>query len=165
MSTAFNADEVFEMAEEIERNGAKFYREAAGKATSQDVKTMFLNLAGMEDSHLQTFQAMRKELKAREKEPTSFDPFDEASLYLQTLADGKGSEGMRAPMIKLTGRESMQEILEIAIGAEKNSVLFYVGLKGMVPAGAGRDKIEAIIREEVRHAADLQRRLADVKAS
>ena len=27
----FNADEVFEMAEQIEKNGAKFYRNAAGK--------------------------------------------------------------------------------------------------------------------------------------
>jgi hypothetical protein len=28
MSITFNVDEIFEMAEEIERNGAKFYREA-----------------------------------------------------------------------------------------------------------------------------------------
>jgi len=29
MSYDFNADEVFEMAEQIERNGVRFYREAA----------------------------------------------------------------------------------------------------------------------------------------
>ena len=42
MSTAFNADEVFEMAEQIEQNGARFYREAATKAVSREIKEMTL---------------------------------------------------------------------------------------------------------------------------
>jgi rubrerythrin len=164
MGVTFNADEVFEMAEEIERNGAKFYREAAEKVPDRDMKTLFLNLANMEDSHLMTFQAMRKDLKADEKEPTAFDPENEAALYLQALADSKGSEGMRSPTIKLSGRESPRELLEIAIAAEKNSVLFYVGLKGMVSSKAGKDKVETIMREEVRHVADLRHKLIDLTA-
>jgi rubrerythrin len=159
MSTAFNADEVFEMAEEIERNGAKFYREAAAKTANREVKEMFLGLASMEDGHLRTFQEMRKTLSEQEKGETAYDPYDEASLYLQALADSKGSEGMRSPTEKLTGKESARELIEIAIGAEKNSVLFYVGMKDLVPTEAGRDKIDNIIREEVRHVADLRRRL------
>lgn len=159
MSVTFNANEVFEMAEQIERNGAKFYREAAGKTSSQEIKDLFLNMATMEDGHLQTFQEMRKELAAQEKAETVFDPYNEATLYLQTMADGKGSEGMKSPTEKLTGNESPQELLEIAIAAEKNSVLFYVGLKDLVTAKAGRDRIESIIREEVKHVADLRRQL------
>jgi len=159
MSTAFNADEVFEMAEQIERNGATFYREAAGKAANREVREMFLNMASMEDGHLRVFHEMRKDLTEQEKGETAFDPYNEATLYLQALADSKGFEGMKSPTVKLTGKESVQELLEIAIGAEKNSVLYYVGLKDLVPAEAGRDKIEAIIREEVRHIADLRRRL------
>ncbi len=159
MSVTFNANEVFEMAEQIERNGAKFYREAAAKTAGQDLKDMFLNMADMEDGHLQTFQTMRRELNEKEKAETTFDPYNEATLYLQTMADSKGSEGLKSPTEKLTGKESPQELLEIAIGAEKNSVLFYVGLKDLVGAQAGRDKVEAIIREEVRHVADLRRQL------
>jgi rubrerythrin len=159
MSVAFNADEILRMAEEIEQNAGRFYREAAQKAPRPDMKSMFLNLAGMEDGHLRTFQAMRKDLKASEKEPTTFDPYDEGTLYLQALADSKGSEGLRAPTIKLTGRESSRELLEIAINSEKNSVLFYVGLRGLVPADAGKDKVEVVIQEEVRHVADLRRQL------
>ena len=159
MSVTFNANEVFEMAEQIERNGAKFYREAATKTGGRDMKDMFLNMAAMEDRHLKIFEAMRKELAAQEKAPTTFDPYNEATLYLQTMADGKGSEGMRNPAEKLTGRETPQELLEIAIGAEKNSVLFYVGLKDLVSAQGGRDKVEGIIREEVRHVADLRKQL------
>ncbi len=164
MSVTFNANEVFEMAEQIERNGAKFYREAAGKTSSQEMKDLFLNMATMEDGHLQTFQEMRKELAAQEKAETAFDPFNEATLYLQTMADGKGTEGMKSPVEKLTGGESPQELLEIAIEAEKNSVLFYVGLKDLVAAKAGRDKVETIIREEVKHVADLRRQLMSLSA-
>jgi len=160
MSIAFNADEVFEMAEQIERNGAKFYREAAAKTSDRQTKDMFLRLAGMEDAHLRTFQQMRKTLSDQDKGGTTFDPEGEASLYLQAMADQRGFEGMRSPTVKLTGKESTRELLEIAIGAERNSILYYVGLKEMVPTETGRDKVQTIISEEVRHAADLRRQLA-----
>jgi rubrerythrin len=160
---AFNADEIFEMAEQIERNGARFYREVAARAPDRKMKEMFLNLASMEDGHLRTFQEMRQGLSDQEKGGTTFDPDNEASLYLQAMADTKGFEGMKSPTQKLTGKESMEELFEIAIEAEKNSVLFYVGLKGMVAERAGRDKVENIIREEVGHAAQLRRQLAVIR--
>jgi len=163
MSMAFNADEIFEMAEQIERNGARFYREVAAKAPDRKMKEMFLNLASMEDGHLRTFQEMRQGLSDQEKGGTTFDPDNEAALYLQAMADMKGFEGMKGPTQKLTGKESMEELFEIAIEAEKNSVLFYVGLKGMVAARAGRDKVENIIREEVGHTAQLRRQLAAIR--
>ena len=164
MSITFNADEVFEMAEQIERNGAKFYREAAGVTKDRPAKDMFLRLAAMEDGHLRTFQQMRKSLSDQEKGTTTFDPEGEASLYLQAMADDRGFEGMRSRNVKLTGKESTRELLEIALGAEKNSILYYVGLKPLVPDEAGKDKIEGIIMEEVRHAAELRRYLAALPA-
>jgi rubrerythrin len=164
MSIAFNADEVFEMAEQIERNGAKFYREAAAKTSDRRIKDIFLRMAGMEDGHLRTFQQMRKTLSQREKEETTFDPEGETSFYLQAMADDRGFEGRKSPTVKLTGQESTQELFDIAIGAEKNSILFYVGFKALVPDGAGRDKVEAIIREEVSHLAELRRQLDALKA-
>jgi len=160
MPISFNADEVFEMAEQIERNGAKFYREAATKASDRQIKDMFLRLAAMEDVHLRTFQQMRTTLSDQDKGGTTFDPEGEASLYLQAMADDRGFEGMKGRNIKLTGKESTRELLEIAIGAERNSILYYVGLKEMVPTDTGKEKVETIIREEVGHAAELRRQLA-----
>jgi rubrerythrin len=164
MSVTFNADEIFEMAEQIERNAGRFYREAASKTSDQQMKSMFLSLAAMEDGHLRTFQEMRKGLSDQEKGGTTFDPDNEAVLYLQALADSKGFEGMISPTRKLTGKESPRELLEIAIAAEKNSVLYYVGLKDLVPTEASRDRVEAIIREEMQHLADLRRQLSALGA-
>lgn len=160
MSITFNADEIFEMAENIERDGAKFYRLAAKNAAEEKTKQMFLNLASMEDKHLATFQEMRKELGAMEKEETVFDPNDEAAMYLQTMAKGHGWEGKKSLTESLTGNEKIEDILKIALEAENNSVVFYSGLKELVPARAGRDKVGAIIKEELGHIAILNEQLA-----
>ena len=164
MPITFNADEVFEMAEQIERNAARFYREVATKAPDRQVKDMFLRLAAMEDTHVRIFQQMRTTLSDQEKGGTTFDPEGEASLYLQAMADDRGFEGMKGRNVKLTGKESTRELLEIAITAERNSILYYIGLKEMVPTEASRDKVEAIIREEVGHAAELRRYLAALQS-
>ena len=87
MSYDFNADDVFEMAEQIEKNGAIFYRQAAADVSEEDAKTFLLDLAAMEDDHEKTFSTMRKTLSEKEKTTTVFDPNGEAAGYLKALAD------------------------------------------------------------------------------
>jgi len=159
----FNADEVFEMAEQIERNGAKFYRQAAGNCPDAETKKMLFDMAAMEDEHLKTFQLMRRELSGREKEMTTFDPDNEAAMYLQAVGDSRGWEGKISPALELTGDDSIKQVLRAAVDAEKNSVVFYVALKEMVPARAGKDKVDDIIREEVGHLRLLYDRLSNLK--
>ncbi len=155
MSITFNADEIFEMAEQIERNGAKFYREAAGNASDADVKKLLLDMAVMEDGHEKTFIQMRKELSAEDKESNLFDPDDEVAQYLQTMADFHGTEGKASSTEQLTGNENLAEILTIALQAEKNSIAFYVGIKDMLVTQSGKRKIRAIIIEEMAHVSTI----------
>lgn len=159
MSITFNADEIFEMAEQIERNAAKFYKETAGKAPDSDTKKMLMDLSVMEEGHEKTFAQMRKDLSAGEKESNIFDPENEAAQYLRTMADFHGTEGKAGPLDKLTGHESLEELLKIALQAEKDSIAFYVGIKGLVPAKSGKDKVEKIIIEEMAHVSTLGAKL------
>jgi len=159
VSITFNADEIFEMAEQIERNGAAFYREAAVKAKDAPTKKFLTDLAAMEDGHLVIFQTMRKELGKADKEPVTFDPDNEAAMYLQAMADAKGFEGKISPGLRLSGRETLPDILSIAINAERNSVVFYVGLKSLVETDRNRSQVDKIIGEEMGHIAVLQRKL------
>jgi rubrerythrin len=161
MAINFNVDEIFEMAEQIERNGTVFYREAARKTGDMATQKMFMNLAAMEDGHLHIFQEMRKHLDVSDKEPTTFDPEGEAVLYLQAMADGHGTEGKRDRLNKLTGDETIREVFEIAIDAEKNSIVFYTALKELV-SETGVDKVENIISEELGHLAVLKTQLAQL---
>ena len=164
MAITFNADEIFEMAEEIESNGAKFYRQAAEKADDQ-VKKFLLDMAEMEVGHLATFKEIRKQLSEAEKGETVYDPNYESIQYLQTMANARGWEGRISPMEELTGQESIKEILEIALNSDKESVVFYFGLKGLVPVKAGRDKIEKIIMEELGHISTLLKQLKSIETN
>ena len=153
MSYDFNADEVFEMAEQIERNGAKFYRDAAKSVADDSNKDLLLSLSKMEEAHEKTFQSMRTVLKSAEKASTVFDPSGEACLYLRALAD------TRIFFEKKIDTTSMMEILKSAIEAEKDSIVFYWGMKEAVPASLGQDRIDSIIKEEMGHIRVLSKEL------
>ena len=161
MGITLNADEIFEIAEQIERNGARFYRAAAEKASA--VRQVLLALAADEDEHLKTFTAMRAQLKSSEQQPDVFDPDGQAQMYLQAMADGHVFDVKAEPAEKLTGQETAEDILKIALGIERDSIAYYVGLKNYVPVKAGRDKVESIIGEEIKHIVILSEKLADLK--
>ena len=151
----FTADEIFAMAIQIEENGARFYRRAAELQSDAEQRSMLEKLAAMEVTHKSTFEKMRSRLSAAEKTPTVFDPDNEAVLYLAAMADKHGGEGSPDAAASLTGRESMAEIINIAIGLEKDSILFYLGMKDLVPPKYGQDKLDEIINEERRHIIQL----------
>jgi rubrerythrin len=153
----FNADEVFEMAEQMERNGEKFYKSAADSIADEAHKKLLLELAAMEVDHEKTFKAMRSDLKAAEKSATVFDPEGEAALYLRALVD------TRVFFEKQVDVSSMENILKAAIEAEKDSIVFYLGMKNAVPEKLGQDRIEGIIKEEMGHIRLLSRELAQMK--
>jgi rubrerythrin len=115
---------------------------------------MLLKLAAMEVEHEKTFKAMRRELRGSEKEPTVFDPQGEAVQYLLALAD------TRVFFEKKIDTSSMKEILMEAITAEKDSIVFYLGMKDLVPEKAGKSKLDTIIKEEMGHIRMLSRELA-----
>ncbi len=145
MSYDFNIDEIFEMAEQIERNGALFYRKSAESVTDPDEKKLLTELAEMEDEHEKTFAALRADIAEEDKAATAFDPEDETVLYLRALAD------VRIFFKKTIDTSSMKEILKEAIIAEKDSIVFYLGMKDMVPENTGKAKLNAIIKEEMGH--------------
>ena len=154
--TAFNVDEVYEMAEQIERNVAKFYRTSAASAGG-DSRDLLLRLAEMEEDHLKTFAAMRSELSQADKRPVVFDPYNEGALYLQAMADGRVFS--IDPAEALSGAEPIEDILDIAIDLEKDSIVFYQSMKEVVPASGSAEKLDAIIKQEIGHIVILTKQL------
>jgi rubrerythrin len=131
MTTTFTADEIFEIAEEIERNAAAFYREASELCPNKKTRKLLLYMSEAENGHLETFQNMREKL-SEEGGLSIFDPFGRSEMYLQALADARSWEGRISPMQALTGSETVKEIIDIAIESEKEMVVFYVGLKDKI---------------------------------
>ena len=156
MSYNFNADEIFEIAEQIERNGANFYRTAAENITDEDKKKLLIHLAEMEDDHEKTFKTLRDELSENEKTMTTFDPEDETADYLRLLAD------TRVFYEKEVDVTSLNEVFKTAITAEKDSIVFYLGMKNVVPSHQGKDWLDRIIKEEMDHIRLLSKELLEL---
>ena len=157
MSFVFNADEVFEMALQIERNGEKFYRDSAKKVKDSEAQDLLTGLADMEIEHQKVFKSMKAALTPADQKAMTFDPTNEAGLYLASLANTKVFFEKDIEPSKLEG------IFKSALAAEKDSIAFYLGMKDVVPKGSGRQKIEDIIKEEMRHIRILGERLAALK--
>ena len=162
MSITFNADEVFEMAEQIERNGAKFYREAAAKTSDRPVKDMFLRLAAHGRRPPADVSADEKDAQpSRRRTKRHSIPRMRPSFYLQAMADNRGFEGMKSPH-----READRPGVHAGAARyrhrrrEELHPLLRRPRRISSPTEAGRDKVEVIIREEAGHLAELRRQLA-----
>ena len=150
MTVALNAFEVFEIAEQIERNGAKFYRKAAELFNEPDICNIFLELADWETRHEQIFNDMGKQLskpnnktRSLESGKKQFDP----KLMACLAVFGTGSESLH----RLKSIEKIADVLKTAIAKEQDSITFYEGLKDFVPTSDDKNKVDDIIEEEMRH--------------
>jgi rubrerythrin len=155
MRVRFNADEVLEIAEQIERNGADFYKRAAQLQRDSSTSAMLEELAAMEEEHEKTFSEMRAGLTDEERKEMTYDPEGELPLYLRALADKSVFEKKARPAEQLTGKESVEDVLRLAIGLEKDSIVFYLGMDDFVPARLGGRRIDDIVKEEMGHIASL----------
>jgi rubrerythrin len=155
----FNAEEILEMAAEIETKGARFYRKAAKYNVAG--RDLLLQIAAQEDAHYKIFADMRKTLAPSEK--GGYDPYGETDLYVKAMVDGFAFDINKDPVKALTGKETLRDILKTAIQMEKDSIVFYFGLKQMVPPAFGKKKLEAVIQEEMTHIAWLSNKRAELK--
>lgn len=166
MTVTLNASEIFDIAEQIEQNGAMFYRRAAEIYDDSHLSRIFLKLADWELKHRQIFAGMRKQ-------NAELNPETKTSVSRQLLPEAKVMAGLAVfgirpnPGDELSGRMKKSEILKRAIEKEKDSIVFYSGLKDFAPAEIAKDKIDEIIREELRHIRILNRaseRIASVQS-
>jgi rubrerythrin len=141
VSRTFNAIEVFEIAEQIERNGEVFYRRAAER---------FRDSEAGEVKHEAAFAALRKQLA---KEPEELLRVDPENLPV----DAKAMAGLSAfgintdATVELVGCKTQADALKIALQKEKDTIIFYTGLKEFVPVAVAVSEIDDIIAEELRH--------------
>ena len=112
----------------------------------------------MEDDHLETFADLRRSLTPTESQSTVFDPQDESALYLKALVD------TRVFFKKKIDLDSLKEIFKAAIEAEKDSIVFYLGMREIVPDKLGKERIDAILKEEMGHIRLLSKELAAAKS-
>jgi rubrerythrin len=154
MEETFNAVEVFRIAEQIERDGAAFYRAASPKVDNAKIRDLLAQLADWELTHEQTFARMRQAIPAGNAEISVSDPEKCRAMAALSEFTIKGAKPHDP-----AGATSTRAVLEMALEMERDSIIFYTGLKDFVADPAAVEQIDQIIGEEHLHIQALRNRL------
>lgn len=155
MGNIFAGSEIVELGIQIEKNGRDFYNTLVTKSKIQKAKDMFKHLAEEEEKHIVVFQKILNSVNRYE--PAESYP-GEYLAYMNVLA------GEYVFTQKDKGKQIAQEIksdkeaIDMGIGFEKDSIIFYEGMKKVVPEHDYKI-IEQLINQEQEHL----RRLSDLK--
>ncbi len=151
MDNKFNVIEVIEMAKDIEKRGHDFYKNQAEKAQEQELKELFLRLAEDELDHYDRFEELRKVIKEYTKKELEYVYDSEVSAYLEAIV-----EFTIFPAEKGVEIANIIDALQIAIYAEKDSILFY---NEMLEHNDDQTAVvlKKLIKEEKQHLLDLVR--------
>jgi rubrerythrin len=163
MGISFSADEVFEMAMDIEKNGEAYYRKALTLAKSSSVKTVLTDLMEQERHHYATFKELRDKLPPRASLPTVADPESEEYLYLDALVKSRLFNTTREAEALAAKSGNEIEALKSALVFEKDTVLFFQTMKAMTDERLGRGDIDRIIEEEHRHIVRISKAIKEAQ--
>lgn len=155
----FRLDEVFQMAMHAEQMGQLLYESTAKEAKDPQVVDLCQRLASQEKAHYETFKSMQE---AMPKDYAARRLSLEEMAFVQSLVDGSVIPS-EAEARKAARENSLAQILDTAIQAERNSQDFYGQIAQGVDA-AGASAIRAIIEEEKQHEqvlSEARRRLKD----
>lgn len=158
----FNIDEIFHIAEQIERNGALFYSKAAVTYNDQKLKMLLEELAAMELQHEQVFKKLHADIKFHQAS-SIFDVDESATAYVQALASDYVFPADQNPTDFIKKDTHPTEVLQFAIGLEKDSIVFYYGLKSMLVNPADVHQVEAIIKQEFGHINQLSQMASSIR--
>jgi rubrerythrin len=139
--------EFLEIAIEMERNGFAFYESVQTK--DEEARNIFKQLAAREKEHEHTFRDILSGLGGYSPEKSC-----ENYQYIKNVANSSIFTGDRANILLSKKTKTDAEAIEAGIGFEKDSILFYSEVRGMVPR-KDQDIIDAIVNEEKKHLSEL----------
>ena len=150
---SFNSFEVLKMAQAIEKKGMDYYQHHAAKTDNKDLEKLFLKLKEEEKKHYQKIDEIKEKIGDSNNEDYQYLNDPRVNGYLKTLVEFTifPDDISKEDMLKT---DTIDEIILIAIMAEKESILFY---QELLSANEGRSAeiIEKLIEEEKQHLQDL----------
>jgi rubrerythrin len=159
MSISFSGSELINIAIGIEGRGIVFYDVMAKSTQNEAAREVFNYLADMEREHIETFKGM---LEGADKFQIPADESGQYTAYLRALVDSAVFSDDMVSSEMAAQAESDTAALELAIRAEKDSILFYYEMKEVMPqrAQATVNKIIAEEKSHLRQLSELKKKLA-----
>jgi rubrerythrin len=162
MAFDFNANEVFQIAIEIEENGRIFYQKARELVEDPGVKKLFSDLEQREVEHREKFEALKAELPESARESTVWDPQGEINQYLKMAADMHVFRAATPVEEQLANVTNAVDAIKLAMQFEKDSILFFLLMQDETDKGKGKELISQLTNEEKDHLRILSKELVRV---
>ena len=161
MSISYYGNELINIAIGIERRGIAFYDIMTRSTENAVTRDAFQCLVGMEREHIKIFQDMLSEADKYETPETYAGEYE---AYLQALVDSAVFTDDLATSEMASQVDSDIKAIELGISAEKDSILFYYGMKEITPQRAQLtvSKILAEEKSHLRQLSELKKGLADI---
>ena len=151
MGNIFAGSEIVEIGIQIENNGRDFYNTLTKQSENEKAKEIFRFLAGEEEKHIKVFEGILE--KTQEFAPQGLDA-DDYLRYMKVLAgEHIFTQQDRGEEIARSTKNDKQAIA-VAIRFEGDSIVFYSGMKRIVPE-YDHKIIEALIMQEENHLKQL----------
>ena len=151
----FTIADIKDIAIQIEKNGEKSYREAARKASAPEIAEIFNWMADEEKRHAQWFETIHSDAELTEEQQ---EIEKMGRKLLQEMVEGQTFSLEQDELAKAT---SFQEMISSSMGFEKDTILFYEFLKGLISDESAVQQLEVIIAEEQNHFDRLEELEAD----
>lgn len=158
MEKLFSDLEGLRIAMEIEVRGQEFYQQAYNQAEKVQDKELFCILKNEEVQHYKTFSEAFDKVKLHKEAHTDeylFDP--DTSRYLTVLAESHVFPKQEDAEKVIAGLKDCYAILNMAVQAEKDSILFYDELAQNAKFPESKEIFLMLKKEEQEHVIKLRK--------
>ena len=152
MASKYSIREIVDMAVQTEKLGYQFYTAMKGKFSNHEgLRNLFDTLSKMELNHEILFTKMLDSVGGPEPEG-----WEEAEHYFRAIVESEFFLGKNKSLASFDHLMTVVDAVNFAIGFEKETTLFFIGLRGAVPANE-KAIVDRIIKEETSHIVWLTR--------
>lgn len=141
----FSIREIIDMAIQLEKNAETFYRAAVAKMSTPSLEPVLIFLANEERDHAQWFERLKR--AAAEAEAGG----QRGEISGEALRSLVGDQKFSLAEVDLSKIESAQELIELAIEHQKDTILFYQMLQSFIDEPETMKELDEIIAEEEQH--------------
>lgn len=146
----FSSNEILDMAIKLEQNGEAVYRRAIEKVSQPELVSLLEWMADEEVKHAQWFSDLKRKPKTK-----GSNPFVE-EMSRELFNDLLGDENFSLKDVDFSSVDKIDDLIEIFIEFERDSVLFYQVLEPFIEDPVTLEHLNKIIDEENSHIQRLQ---------
>jgi rubrerythrin len=153
-----DARELIRIAKRDEDVGAEFYEALAEKTKDGKLSERFLEIREQELSHSKRFQGMLDELSdyvPREEQAGDYEGYYNSFLSKRPYMETDDAVAM--------ARSIADDIegIKLALSQEKNTLLFFLEMKELIPSNQHKEFVQIVIDEERGHITELSEMLLE----